>query len=55
MNGRRVFIADLRARVGGVDLLINCAGLDARVLGVPKDRAGPFDVDAETCNSILGP
>ncbi len=36
-----------------VDLLINCAGADARSFGAPADERGPFDFDAETFNAVL--
>lgn len=46
-------IANLTERVTALDLLINCAGLDARAFGQAKDASGPFDVAAATFNDIL--
>ena len=46
-------VADLRARTEAIDLLVNCAGLDARSFGLAKDHSGVFDVDAATFNAVL--
>ncbi len=46
-------IADLAGRVASIDLLINCAGADARAFGQPKGDSGPFDFDAATFNALL--
>lgn len=46
-------VADLRARTDAIDLLVNCAGLDARSFGLAKDHSGVFDVDAATFNAVL--
>ncbi len=42
----------LRSEVDGLDLLVNCAGLDARAFGVDDPR-GPFDVDASVMNEVM--
>ena len=46
-------IRELETHLDGLDLLINCAGADARSFGADPDRRGPFDFDAETFNSVL--
>ena len=45
--------AELRQRIDHVDVLINCAGLDARAFDVPADERGPFDVDANVFSEIM--
>jgi len=45
-------IASLADQIEGLDLLVNCAGLDARAFGVPDPR-GPFDVAAEHVNEVM--
>ena len=45
--------SELGARLDGLDLLINCAGADARSFGADPTRRGPFDFDAATFNSVL--
>ena len=44
--------AKLAADVDHVDILVNCAGLDARAFGSEPDRRGPFDVDADTFTEL---
>lgn len=46
-------IADLGTQTDAIDLLVNCAGLDARAFGQVKDDSGPFDFDADTFNGVL--
>lgn len=41
----------LAAEVDSLDLLVNCAGIDARAFGV-QDPRGPFDVSAEHVNEV---
>jgi NAD(P)-dependent dehydrogenase (short-subunit alcohol dehydrogenase family) len=43
-------VAELTA---GVDLVINCAGVDSRAFGVDPNARGPFDVDAEEFTEVL--
>ncbi|HAP76631.1 MAG TPA: SDR family oxidoreductase [Acidimicrobiaceae bacterium] len=45
--------AALRASVPGVDLLVNCAGVDARAFGAPEDPRGPFDVPAHMWKALF--
>ncbi len=45
-------LAALGGQVDGLDLLVNCAGLDARAFGVDDPR-GPFDVDASVMNEVM--
>ena len=42
----------LASQIDGLDLLVNCAGVDARAFGV-EDPRGPFDVDAEHVNEVI--
>lgn len=42
----------LASQVDSIDLLVNCAGLDARAFGV-SDPRGPFDVSAEHANEVM--
>lgn len=42
----------LASQVDHLDLLVNCAGIDARAFGV-EDPRGPFDVSAEYCNEVV--
>lgn len=42
----------LSTQLDGLDLLVNCAGLDARAFGV-EDPRGPFDVDASVMNAVM--
>ena len=44
---------ELRARIDALDVLVNCAGTDARAFGAADDARGPFDLDAETLASVL--
>ncbi len=41
-------MAKLAAGVDGLDLLVNCAGIDARALGATDGARGPFELDAAT-------
>jgi NAD(P)-dependent dehydrogenase (short-subunit alcohol dehydrogenase family) len=43
----------LEAHVDGLDLLVNCAAVDARAFGADDDRRGSFDVDADTFGRVL--
>ncbi len=43
----------LDARLDGLDVLINCAGVDARAFGANPDERGPFDLDAATVESVV--
>jgi len=45
--------AAIAGETDGIDLLINCAGTDARSFGAPDDARGPFDLDAETFNAVM--
>jgi len=45
-------IAEL-ATIDHLDLLINCAGLDARAYDAPADTRGPFDVDADVFTELM--
>lgn len=45
-------VASLAQQIDGLDLLVNCAGLDARAFGV-EDPRGPFDVAAEHVNEVM--
>ncbi len=45
--------AELAAQTESVDLLINCAGTDARSFGAAHGERGPFDLDAETFNAVM--
>lgn len=44
---------ELAEMVDGLDLLVNCAGVDARAFGVPDDQRGPFEVAAETVAEVV--
>lgn len=43
----------LGTRLSGLDLLVNCAGTDARAFGAGEDDRGPFDSDAADFNAVL--
>ncbi len=43
----------LAAKVDSLDLLINCAGVDARAFGGLEDHRGVFDFDATTFNAVM--
>ena len=45
-------LADLAAQADGLDLLINCAGVDARAFGTGDRPRGPFDLDAATFTGV---
>lgn len=36
-----------------VDVLVNCAGADARAFGAEADTRGPFDVEADTFTELM--
>lgn len=42
----------LARETDGLDLLINCAGLDARAFGAAPHKRGAFDVDAHTFTEV---
>lgn len=44
---------ELSSEADGLDLLINCAGLDARAFGARADKRGAFDVDAHTFTEVI--
>ncbi len=46
-------IAELAQHLDGLDLLINCAGIDARAVGGSPANRGPFDLDAATFNAVI--
>lgn len=45
--------ARLAEQLDGIDLLVNCAGVDARAFGGDEDHRGPFDIDAATLQSVM--
>jgi len=45
--------AELAQRLDAVDLLVNCAGVDARAFGGAEDARGPFDFDAATLQAVM--
>jgi|TARA_B110000305_G_C19204518_1_gene522849 NAD(P)-dependent dehydrogenase (short-subunit alcohol dehydrogenase family) len=49
----RAGCATLAGQIESLDLLINCAGVDARAFGAAKDQRGPFDIDADTFNAVM--
>jgi NAD(P)-dependent dehydrogenase (short-subunit alcohol dehydrogenase family) len=50
-------VVDAAARLASmlthVDVLVNCAGLDARAFGSEPDRRGPFDVPADAFTELV--
>ncbi|MEM7272119.1 MAG: SDR family NAD(P)-dependent oxidoreductase [Actinomycetota bacterium] len=42
-----------RAETDGLDLLVNCAGTDARAFGADENTRGPFDIDPEVFGAVL--
>ena len=44
--------AKMKRNVSGLDMLINCAGIDARALG-HKDPRGPFDMDVDVYTELV--
>ncbi len=46
-------VAAIAAQTDGIDLLINCAGTDARAFGASPTERGPFDLDADTFNAVM--
>lgn len=46
-------VAEMMALADGLDLLINCAGIDARALGANDDERGPFDLDGDTFTAVI--
>lgn len=42
----------LATQIDCIDLLVNCAGIDARAFGI-EDPRGPFDVAAEPFNEVI--
>jgi NAD(P)-dependent dehydrogenase (short-subunit alcohol dehydrogenase family) len=45
--------AEITTLTSSVDLLINCAGADARSFGAPAGQRGPFDLDADVFNAVI--
>jgi NAD(P)-dependent dehydrogenase (short-subunit alcohol dehydrogenase family) len=45
-------VGEVGAELGALDLLINCAGIDARAVGGTEDARGPFDFDATTFTAV---
>ena len=45
-------VATVTEQTPAIDLLINCAGIDARALGAPAGARGPFDLDGETFTQV---
>ena len=45
--------AELSTHLDAVDLLVNCAGVDARAFGAPEDPRGPFDVAADVWEAVF--
>lgn len=39
--------------IDGLDLLVNCAGVDARAFGVPDEQRGPFDAPADSFTEVI--
>lgn len=46
-------IASLTESVDGLDMVINCAGIDARALGATDRPRGPFDLDGQTFTGVI--
>lgn len=46
-------ISELAQQTESLDVLINCAGIDARALGRPGGERGPFDLDGETFTAVM--
>lgn len=46
-------VATVTEQLDGLDLLINCAGLDARAYGADPAARGPFDLDGHTFTEVL--
>jgi NAD(P)-dependent dehydrogenase (short-subunit alcohol dehydrogenase family) len=46
-------ISVLATELDGLDLLVNCAGIDARALGVVDAPRGPFDVAADVFTEVI--
>lgn len=45
-------MGELASNLDGLDLLVNCAGIDARAVGGTEDDRGPFDLDAATFTAV---
>ncbi len=45
-------MSKLADRTDGLDLLINCAGIDARAVGAAPAARGPFDLDGDTFTAV---
>ncbi len=46
-------LRSLAEQVDSLDLLVNCAGIDARALGLADGPRGPFDVDADPFTEVI--
>lgn len=44
---------EIRSATEAIDVLVNCAGADARAFGAANASRGPFDFDAETFTAVL--
>ncbi len=45
--------AALSSQIDHLDVLINCAGVDARAFGAGADERGPFDLSIETVQQVM--
>ncbi len=45
-------VAAIAEQTAAIDLLVNCAGIDARAVGAPAAARGPFDLDGETFTQV---
>lgn len=45
-------MANLAGETDGLDIVINCAGIDARALGADGVSRGPFDLDGDTFTGV---
>ncbi len=43
----------LAERIDRLDVLVNCAGVDARAFGAADDARGPYDIEAGALNGVL--
>jgi len=45
--------AEVAANVDGLDVLVSCAGTDARAFGADDGERGPFDLGADVFTDVL--